>query len=401
MTLEAMQGQEVPDSEDGYDYDLDTAMFEDPPPEADIQPSLSNVIPEQTQEATADTPMPDLAAIPANNPPSASNPNVPFNGPIDLTSTPAQSLTSVDSAANPVPDLTIDSSADPVTNPNTSADTTQQDPEVVMDDILDDIPLVDDDIGSAGDEKIYTFHRIWPTHRKIFLPAQELPSVIPGETRVPPCTVRYRLPHGLNTRFDNITSPVRKVLLRQLVAYNPINDAGMKCAETTLFAFPKPLGKKDARYFTVDITGDSPAHFELIRNTKFSINKERLELLDVGPPVPANLVTVTLNHLPSQNSPFDTGERVAKALCKGNQDVVCHDVFQRYEIVSVGDKVFEIQDGTIVASVQFVTASPTKFPDGLILETFPGWVEIRNLPYQIFYVGRINHCGRFVSEYRI
>jgi hypothetical protein len=345
--------------------------------------------------------MPDLAAMPANNPPVASNSNVSSNGPIHLTATLAQSLTSVDPAANPVSVLSVDPSANPVSNPNTRADTTQQDPTVVMDDIPDDIPLVDDDIGSAGDEKVYTFHRIWPTHRKIFLPAQELPSVIPGETRVPPCTVRYRLPHGLNTHFDNITSPVRKVLIRQLVAYNPTNGAGMKCAETTLFAFPKPLGKKDARYFTVDITGDSPAHFKLIRNTKFSLNKERLELLDVGPPVPANLVTVTLNHLPSQNSPFDTGKQVADAICKANPDVICHDVFQRYEIISVGDKLLENQDGTIVASVQFVTASPTRFPDGLIRETFPGWVEIRNLPYQIFYVGRINHCGRFVMEYRV
>jgi hypothetical protein len=373
-----MQTDEVPCSEDGHEDVMDTSVFQDPPPDTDGEPqNLSNAIPKHPHEANADTIMPDVNDIPVNNPP--------------VTSMPDASVSDLPAAPTAVP----------TSDPDTNTNTIQQDPVATSNGTVEDIILIDDDIGSVDDGSVYTFHRIWPLDRNIFLPAQELPSVIPGETRVPPCTIRYRLPHGLNTHFDNVTSPVRKILLRQLVAYNPTNGAGMTCAESVRLAFPKPLGKKDARYFTVDITADSPAHFELIRNTKFSLNKERLEILDLGAPVPANLVTVTLNHLPSQNDPKDMGQQVAEALCRENKDVVCHDVFQRHEVISVGNKHLENQDGTIVASIQFVTAPPTKFPDALIRETFPGWVEIRNIPYQIFYVGRINHCGRFVTDYRI
>jgi hypothetical protein len=51
--------------------------------------------------------------------------------------------------------------------------------------------------------------------------------------------------------------------------------------------------------------------------------------------------------------------------------------------------------GTMVASVQFTEAPPYTFPDDLIRDYFPGWVKIRGIPYQLYYVGRINHCNRY------
>ena len=67
-------------------------------------------------------------------------------------------------------------------------------------DSLDDIVL----------DIVYTYKRSWPLDRDIFLAPHELPHSRPGETRVPPCTVRYRLPIGINTNNDMVVANLQK-----------------------------------------------------------------------------------------------------------------------------------------------------------------------------------------------
>src|SRR5204863_4637386 len=122
-------------------------------------------------------------------------------------------------------------------------------------------------------------------------------------------------------------------------------------------------GRRDERYFSVDVTADTPTNFETIKATTFTLKSEKLDIIDVGPPTPANLITVTVNHLPSQNDSTNMGQLVAEQICKRYGAVTCHDVFLRNQEVTVGGKGEQKTSGTMVASVQFTEATPHKFPD--------------------------------------
>jgi len=50
-------------------------------------------------------------------------------------------------------------------------------------------------------------------------------------------------------------------------------------------------------------------------------------------------------------------------------------------------------DGTVVSAVQFTKEMQDRFPDTLIYNFFPGWIELRGIPYQIMYVNRRDHCS--------
>jgi hypothetical protein len=277
---------------------------------------------------------------------------------------------------------------------NSSRDTEPTEPQAPT----QEVPTpgeVDDNPDNYADEIVYTHERVWPLSRPIFLPADELPHVIPHEFKVPPFTVRYRLPQGTNTNIDKQADAVRKIFLKQIEAKHPVNNAGVICAKSAQVTFPKQQGRRDERYFSVDIAADTPANFEIIKATSFTLRSEKLDIIDVGPPAPANLITVTVNHLPSQNNPTIMGRLVAEAICKRYGEVTCHDVFLRKQEVVIGGQEEYKTSGTMVASVQFTKAPPHTFPDDLIRDYFPGWIKIRGIPYQLYYVGRINHCNRF------
>jgi hypothetical protein len=188
---------------------------------------------------------------------------------------------------------------------------------------------VDDNPDNYADQIVYTHERVWPLSRPIFLPADELPHVIPHEFKVPPFTVRYRLPQGTNTNIDKQTEAIRKIFLKQIEAKNPANSAGINCARSAQVTFPKQQGRRDECYFSVDIAVDTPINFEIIKATSFTLRSEKLDIIDVGPPAPANLITVTINHLPSQNNPTIMGRLFAEAICKRYGEVTCHDIFLR------------------------------------------------------------------------
>jgi hypothetical protein len=84
------------------------------------------------------------------------------------------------------------------------------DSEEPFSDSLDDIVL----------DIVYTYKRSWPLDRDIFLAPHELPNSRPGETRVPPCTVRYRLPIGVNTDNDIVVAKVQDLLIREIKREN-------------------------------------------------------------------------------------------------------------------------------------------------------------------------------------
>jgi hypothetical protein len=135
---------------------------------------------------------------------------------------------------------------------------------------------------------------------------------------------------------------------------------------------------------------NNTANFRIVERCKFTINGHELAIVDVGPPTPANLLTVTINHLPALNDKKAMGLLMAEAL---NKKAVVHDVFAKYT-VHPGLRGKKFFFGTYVASVQFVQSPADKFPDTEIRETFPGFINIRGLQYQIYYVGRIDHCTK-------
>lgn len=91
---------------------------------------------------------------------------------------------------------------------------------------------VDDDPANYVDSTVYTYTHVWPLNRPIFLPADNLPHVMLGEFHVPPFTVRYRLPQGVNTNIDKQTDAIRQILLKQLEVRNPADNARVNCARS-------------------------------------------------------------------------------------------------------------------------------------------------------------------------
>jgi hypothetical protein len=102
-------------------------------------------------------------------------------------------------------------------------------------------------------------------------------------------TCRYRLPIGVNTNNDIVVTKVRDLLIREIKRENRGDPAAAElCANAVQITFPKQLGKRDVRFYTVDITANSLAHFQMIRATKFTVNRQVLDNLDTGCPQPAN-----------------------------------------------------------------------------------------------------------------
>ena len=103
-----------------------------------------------------------------------------------------------------------------------------------------------------------------------------------------------------------------------------------KSAKLTLtveITFPKQQGTRDARsdpscsiltvkFWPVDITADNHENFTLVKTTEFTIKGITLDILGFGPPTLANLLTVTVNHLPSQNNEEMEGELLAQAIMR-------------------------------------------------------------------------------------
>jgi hypothetical protein len=156
-------------------------------------------------------------------------------------------------------------------NTEQPTETANSNTEEPFSDSLDDIVL----------DIVYTYKRLWPLDRDVFLAPHELPHSRPGETRVPPCTVRYRLPIGVNTNNDIVVAKVRDLLIREIKRENRGKPSGI-CANAVQITFPKQLEKRDDRFYTVDVTANSPAHFRMIRAIKFTVNRQVLDILDTG-----------------------------------------------------------------------------------------------------------------------
>jgi Zinc knuckle len=310
----------------------------------------------------------------------------------DIYGAPASQTAQPTTTENDITRAEVSDSADasrnhPQENPQASAPT---------DDLVDN-----DDPDTYKEPERYIFRKIWPATENPFIPAEELPRVVPGEYTVPPFTVRYRLPQGINTNIDRQTAAVRQILMNQVTKQHNTPE-GQEFAERLEIAFPKQLGRRDDRFFSVDISARNRDDFQRIRESVFTLKGQRLDILDVGPPVPANLLTVTVSHVPTPCEPLRMGKDFADAICKRYEGVIVHDVFQKFQLVIKGhhSQVVEMPSGTLVASVQFYQARQDQFPDSLIRRCFPGFIDIRGLPYQTYYVGRINHCIRCKAEAR-
>jgi hypothetical protein len=274
----------------------------------------------------------------------------------------------------PVYPSTTDLPVPPVPPPS------QEDPAVsTMEDVNDSFDKFDLD-----KEAVFYYERVWPTKRKIFIPADELSWGLPGEAMVPPCTIRFRLPPRINTNRDKDADIVRGILMGQVQS-----TFGAEFAKVTKVSFPKQLGQRTNRFFSVDITVRSKTQYDMLDQARFSINKTKLEPIDFGPPVPANLVTVRINHVSSVEDQLEVGLLLAEKL--GTHATV-HDVFTtmaRYKNIDEPQPT-----GRFLASVQFTQVDEATYPSALVREYFPGWIKIGETVCQLYFAGRLDHCQR-------
>jgi len=254
--------------------------------------------------------------------------------------------------------------------------------------------VVNDDPFIRTNRPIFEYIRVWPLHRPIFVPAEDLPDSIPGEFVIPPLTVRFRLPHGVNTNLLLIETNTRTMFFNQIARNSPTPELGLQLFRAVEIGFPNQQGRRDDRYFPVDLTVSSSEHFTMLRNFPFTVNGEPMDVIGVGPPTPANLLSITVTHLPVQSESRNMGCEIAKAIEKIDKEgVKVHDVFLRHQVLTLPDgSTISKKCGVLVASVQFTSAPPDEFPDEILKHHFPGYIKIRGLHYQISYVGRINHC---------
>jgi hypothetical protein len=143
------------------------------------------------------------------------------------------------------------------------------------------------------------WERVYPKNpmHVVKIAGEDLPHVIPGDTRVPPCTVRLILPPTINSNIAEAADKIRHEIFIQLVTANP------ELALDAQVTFPKLQGKKEFKRSLIDITVGTPSHFHQLVSLTITLDRDDgkypLEIAGKGAPVPANLLTVAISHLPA------------------------------------------------------------------------------------------------------
>jgi len=238
-----------------------------------------------------------------------------------------------------------------------------------------------------GPPYVTCWEHLWsdsPTH-VIRITDEDLPHVIPGNTHIPPCTVRYTLPGTGNSNNMTTTDRYRHDLVGELFAI----DA--RLAEDAEINFPRVIESRDNKRAWADITVSTPQLFHQLENVRIMLDGFELEVWGSGAPVPANILTVAISHLPSQTNRPEMAKLLVDALMRYDAEINIWDVYARmvrYPYLPNSTKFC----GSIFAAVQFTQASPKIFPDAEVHSTFPGFIKIRNIVYELEYAGRIDHC---------
>jgi hypothetical protein len=204
--------------------------------------------------------------------------------------------------------------------------------------------------------------------------------------RVPPCTVRFRLPEGTNPNRTDLLDNIREDIFHQLLSFNK------DIATTAEIQFTGPLGPKAGRFVGMDVTVASPAQFRELDNLTLFLGEYQLEISDKGPPVPANILTVSIKHLPAQVDKKGMARALYDALNKYRpNEIEVWDVYAKHAVYASMPTNPKFC-GAIFAAVHFINSPATQFPGDYVEEVFPGFVKIRHQVYTLEYAERIDHC---------
>src|SRR5277367_2818678 len=108
-------------------------------------------------------------------------------------------------------------------------------------------------------ESAEIWRHLWPTSSNVVkIAGADLPHVIPGADRVPPFSVRFKLPPGYNTDYEDLAKNIRNEIVHQLLAIN------VQCGLDAEVTFPNPQGPGTNKVCPMDITLSNPQHLPLL-----------------------------------------------------------------------------------------------------------------------------------------
>lgn len=220
---------------------------------------------------------------------------------------------------------------------------------------------------------------------------EDLPHVIPHNSAlIGACTVRFILAPKSNTHYDAVVFRVTEDIHAQISEGDPTGELTLN----KQISFPALVGRNEhgGREFYMDISTTTPTFFQAIANAKLYDGDHECIIKGKGAPVPANILTVSVDGLPAQTVLHKVGKDLYDALNKYRpEEIEVWDIFARYQTFQNAPNAPNFP-GKIFACVRFKQCPPTSFPDDHIREVFPGWIQTRYQKFELHYAGRINHC---------
>jgi hypothetical protein len=233
--------------------------------------------------------------------------------------------------------------------------------------------------------------RVWPNDKTKppRIAGEELHHVIPGATRIPPCTVRYILSPRSNTKYENLTEQIQNQVIMQLHQMDPTDTIAN---DVDISFLPAQTSHRGTKEFCMDLSVSTPNMFRQIHNMPIMDGEIECEIDGYGSPVPANVLIVKAINIPSQYDLIEAGEDLAAALKKYRLDTIeVWDIYARYQKYEGLTRLKTC--GTLYACVHFKNrADPRQYPQRLIRETFPGWFKTFGRSFELSYAGKINYC---------
>jgi hypothetical protein len=212
-----------------------------------------------------------------------------------------------------------------------------------------------------------------PDHQ-IRIAGPDLPHVIPGANRIPPCTIRYILPSTTNTKFTHVTDTLRMNIFGQLYTADPL------VASEAQVTFPPTEGSRGAKEVLMDVTLPTPELFSRFQTLAPTFVDGDTELLikGTGPPVPANVMAVSISNLGSQIDEISVAKEFFEALNRYRpEEIEVCDIYTRYMVFPEWPQKPKFC-GSIHACVLFKNSPPNVIPDSYVINTFPGYIRLRH-----------------------
>jgi hypothetical protein len=250
-------------------------------------------------------------------------------------------------------------------------------------------PTRSDDTPAPG--CVTWYEHIWPQTpgHEVKIAGEDLPHAIPGDTRVPPCTVRYIIPPSIYSSNDEATEQIRDELFEYLISID------LDIASDAQISFPKLQTKRGTQAISfMEIQVTTPQLFNKLSFLPIILRNSYLIIKGKGAPVPANVITIAISRLPSPTDLRSMGKGFANVLTKHNPDEIeVWDIYAKHKKYIALPHLSK-SCGTIFAAVRFKNASSRFYPTEIVRHTLPGWVKVNGQVFSLEYVGRIAHCFR-------